>query len=203
MVFWGTGFFQHSVNTLNACRLDLQDWEQLLMQVAITKHRATSWLETVYTKKGKKINSEAFISFISVSLIIHKHPEMIVLYKLDAWRWLNPYITENIEPNLLSLLWFSNDNKTTVAAGVNIYAIDLKGQRLVYIRLPFFTPLGKRTSWRCERATHVKWDLKGESWGLYVINIWELFRGKTSLLKCQAYAKHFLRDYEMSICHAA
>lgn len=63
---------------------------------------------------------------------------MIVIYTPDAWRWLNPYITGSIEAYLLALLWFSNDNKTTVAAGVNIYAVDFKGQSLVIVRLTFF-----------------------------------------------------------------
>lgn len=37
---------------------------------------------------------------------------------------------------MVSVLWLSNDNKTTVTARVNIYAVDFKGQSLVHVPLP-------------------------------------------------------------------
>ncbi len=49
----------------------------------------------------------------------------------------NSYISVNREW-IVSMLWLWDDNKTTVAVSVNIYAVDCKGQSLVHVPLPFF-----------------------------------------------------------------
>lgn len=59
------------------------------------------------------------------------------LYKLDGLWLSNPYISVNREMFVVSILWLWDDNKTTVTARVNIYAIDFKGQSLVHVPLPF------------------------------------------------------------------
>lgn len=38
---------------------------------------------------------------------------------------------------MVSVLWLGDDNKTTVTARVNIYAVDFKGQSLVHVPLAF------------------------------------------------------------------
>lgn len=37
---------------------------------------------------------------------------------------------------VVSVLWLIDDNKTTVTARLNIYAVDYKGQSLVHVHLP-------------------------------------------------------------------
>ena len=38
---------------------------------------------------------------------------------------------------MVTALWLRDDNKTTVTATVNIYAVDLKGQSPVHVPMPF------------------------------------------------------------------
>lgn len=43
----------------------------------------------------------------------------------------------NREIFVVAMLWLKDDNKTTVTARVNIYAVDFKGQSLLHVPLPF------------------------------------------------------------------
>lgn len=128
---------------------------------------------------AKTTQTQTFVVVI-LNCIFHKHTVMIqtwcmvVIKPIHYWkRWAM----------CVFVLCLSDDNKTTVTARVNIYAVDFKGQS--YVACSFFPPSGRRTNFRCERATQVKWDLK--RWAVGCKHLRSL-RGKTNTL----FNMHFL-----------
>lgn len=74
--------------------------------------------------------------------------------------------------------------------------LTLKVKALCMFPSPFSHLQAGSTSCRCERATHVKWDLKSESRRLRGISIWGLFGGEkqTHLFMCVANSKEKLNS---------